>query len=396
MNSLEVFAVFPGRVGRLILDGVVNPETWSNEPPHQLQEVSFAAAHKGLSHFVEECVKAGPDRCAFAVKGESDEDMLRRIINLIDRAYNYKKTNSSALFGSATIRNHLWSAAYTPWRSGDVAKKLAGYDKTLSEAEGALALASKGPLWSPASVEHDADKNGLTSGNKSEKGVSFAYDAIVCGDAIDPGNITTRDVFRYMLVVPEALGHCFGPRFSMGGTFCHRWPVRAVERFNGPWNKKPSNKILIIGNKGDPITPLLSAKTLAGRYGGKSAVLIEQDSYGHLSINQHSNCTMAIVERYLINNTLPDSFRKVCGADKELFPQSRKPGDINKTGAEASVWFNVVITPVVGLLLVVAYLLASYMRTKKSNALGGSVLFDIKAAGDPHVESGRFGDLNKV
>lgn len=59
-----------------------------------------------------------------------------------------------------------------------------------------------------------------------------------------------------------------------------RWPVRAVERYHGPWNRKLVNKILIIGNKADPITPLGSAKQLAELLGPKSAVLLERDGYG--------------------------------------------------------------------------------------------------------------------
>ena len=31
------------------------------------------------------------------------------------------------------------------------------------------------------------------------------------------------------------------------GLYCHRWPVRAVERYAGPWDKKLSNTILVIG-----------------------------------------------------------------------------------------------------------------------------------------------------
>ena len=56
--------------------------------------------------------------------------------------------------------------------------------------------------------------------------------------------------------------------------------MRAVERYQGPWNRKLANKILIIGNKGDPITPLASAKELAELLGPRSAVLLERDGYG--------------------------------------------------------------------------------------------------------------------
>jgi hypothetical protein len=59
-----------------------------------------------------------------------------------------------------------------------------------------------------------------------------------------------------------------------------RWPVRAVERYQGPWNHTLANKVLVIGNKGDPVTPLASAKKLASLLGPKSAVLLQRDGYG--------------------------------------------------------------------------------------------------------------------
>lgn len=91
-----------------------------------------------------------------------------------------------------------------------------------------------------------------------------------------------------------------GPQFAGAGyLYCHRWPVRAVERFTGPWNSKLSNTILIIGmyaavrvssrlhydnrsqigNEADPVTPYISAKRVADAL-GDSAILIEQDDYG--------------------------------------------------------------------------------------------------------------------
>lgn len=48
-----------------------------------------------------------------------------------------------------------------------------------------------------------------------------------------------------------AQSSCFrlavGPAWGDGGLYCHRWPVRAVERYTGPWNSKLSNTILVIG-----------------------------------------------------------------------------------------------------------------------------------------------------
>lgn len=60
---------------------------------------------------------------------------------------------------------------------------------------------------------------------------------------------------------------------------CHLWPIRAVERYSGPWNATLTDPILVIGNKADPITPFKDAKSVADML-GDSAILIEQDGFG--------------------------------------------------------------------------------------------------------------------
>ncbi|CEL53417.1 hypothetical protein RSOLAG1IB_11349 [Rhizoctonia solani AG-1 IB] len=97
----------------------------------------------------------------------------------------------------------------------------------------------------------------------------------------------------------------------------------------GPWNKTLTNTIIVIGNEADPITPLIGAKKLADAL-GDSAVLIEQDDYGHSSLAMHSNCTAAALQNYFAHNKLPtqDIF---CGTNQVLFPAPG--GDVTKKTA---------------------------------------------------------------
>ncbi|KAG9076395.1 hypothetical protein FS749_011823, partial [Ceratobasidium sp. UAMH 11750] len=117
-----------------------------------------------------------------------------------------------------------------------------------------------------------------------------------------------------------------GPSWGDGGLYCHRWPVRAVERYAGPWNKTLSNTILVIGNEADPVTPYISAKRVADAL-GNSAILLEQDDYGHLSLAMHSTCTSAVLQNYFLHNELPFD-DKLCGTNQVLFPG---PGVTKKT-----------------------------------------------------------------
>ncbi|KAG8774828.1 hypothetical protein FRC12_001795 [Ceratobasidium sp. 428] len=125
-------------------------------------------------------------------------------------------------------------------------------------------------------------------------------------------------VFDEIVRVTREVSPMFGPIWNIAGFVCHKWPVRAVERYTGPWNKKLSNPILVIGNEADPVTPYINAKHVADAL-GESAVLIEQDDYGHVSLAMKSTCTTAALNNYFLNNQLP-SADQFCGTNQILFP----------------------------------------------------------------------------
>jgi hypothetical protein len=113
---------------------------------------------------------------------------------------------------------------------------------------------------------------------------------ILCGDSADPIGATTKDVFNEIVRVSQVVSHKFGPLFSRR-VFCHRWSSRAVERYQGPFNKKPKNIVLVIGNQADPITPFRSAKLVTSQdYLGNSARLVQQWDFGHASIAECRGC----------------------------------------------------------------------------------------------------------
>ncbi|EUC67699.1 TAP-like protein, partial [Rhizoctonia solani AG-3 Rhs1AP] len=52
---------------------------------------------------------------------------------------------------------------------------------------------------------------------------------------------------------------------------------------------------------------------------GDSAILIQQDDYGHTSLAMHSNCTISALQDYFLDNKLPTQ-DILCGTDQQLFP----------------------------------------------------------------------------
>ncbi|KAG8721829.1 hypothetical protein FRC09_007308 [Ceratobasidium sp. 395] len=146
---------------------------------------------------------------------------------------------------------------------------------------------------------------------------AYGLQAVTCADAVDAGGVETRDVFKMMVDVTNETSPLFGPCWGAAGFYCHKWPVRAVERYTGPWDNTLKNKIIVIGNEFDPITPFRSAESVAAAL-GDSAVLVQQKDYGHTSLAMHSNCTFNILHDYFLNGELPSS-KQSCGTNQPIF-----------------------------------------------------------------------------
>ncbi|KAF8756760.1 TAP-like protein [Rhizoctonia solani] len=265
--------MFPNRVGRVVLDAVVDPKDWANRPAHKWLGNAVLATDETFDGFAKECVKAGAPRCAIAGQNATVASIRQWTYGLINAAYDYRrKTGPLSVLTSSTIRalddpNHTnLTETVLKW-VGTVAGNAAGFQDIKIE-----------PRQEPDS-------------NQTTPIVNYAFDAISCSDAQDSDDTTTKEVFDYVVNVtrhvspmcnlmmvaiqtsithfdhPSLVGPVGIPRLSR--VRCHRWPVRAAERYAGPWNKKLSNPILTIGNEADPATPYINAKNVADALGAR-------------------------------------------------------------------------------------------------------------------------------
>ncbi|KAF8598570.1 hypothetical protein BDV93DRAFT_609757 [Ceratobasidium sp. AG-I] len=308
--------MFPKRVGRVIIDGVVDPWLWATRPFLEIGHVSLNSTDAVFDAFALNCANAGPSKCAIAQDGSTVDSIRKWTFDLIAAAYDNSKVNGGAIITAGQLRAVLWLGMYHPREWPAFAQNLA----QISVALGNSTFTANTTFIRRRTLENIQLLNARGNAvNASDPPSDYAYQAITCADAVDPGKTTTRDGFEAVVNITQHVSSMFGPHmvWFSGEMYCHHWPSRAVERFTGPFNHKLANKILVIGNLADPITPYISAKRVADAL-GDSAVLIKHLGYGHTSLVMNSNCTVAATVKYFTKGEAPSS-NLVCETDEKLF-----------------------------------------------------------------------------
>ncbi|KAF8684068.1 MEROPS serine peptidase family S33 [Rhizoctonia solani] len=327
--------MFPERVGRIIIDGVVNPWDWAVHQPLQIVYGSINSSDANFNAFASHCAAAGPSKCAISQQNSTTESIRNWVFDLIsvsdhiiDRtlelylravqlAYDHTVATGGTVITSGQLRAFLWGSLYHPRQWPDLAQSLAQISAALSNptsSSGTHQVRDFSRQVHPVPLV-GRDNNASTS----DPAKVYAYQAITCADAVDAGNSTTKQGFDAIVDITNNYTRMFGPFIWFSGEmYCHHWPVRAVERFTGPFNHTLQNKIMVIGNLYDPITPFASAKAVAEGL-GDSAVLLKHNGYGHTSLFMHSSCTVAATSNYFTAGELPPA-GTVCETDEKLFP----------------------------------------------------------------------------
>lgn len=268
--------LFPERVGRMVLDGAVDPSVGLVEMS-LVQAKGFEVA---LRAYAADC--SSRDSCPL---GDDVDDGLAKVRDLI------QQTDQQPLPGDRgrdLTEGRAVLGIWTPLYNRDYWPAL----------DTALAAAFKGD---GSVLLHFADayvnrRDAGFADNSTE-----AIYAINCLDRDE--SVPSSEVERY---VPrfERVSPTFGRIFAYGLTACGNWPVHSGKQ-PGALHASGSAPILVIGTTRDPATPLQWAQSLAEQL--DAGVLVTRDGDGHTGYNAGNACVDNAVERYLVSGTVPDS-----------------------------------------------------------------------------------------
>lgn len=274
--------LFPGRVGRMVLDGGVDPTLDRSEQRYG-QAAGFEAA---LRAYVEDCL-AG-DGCP--LRGTVDEAVgqVKRFLDLLEGSplptgTDRDLTQSLAVSG---ILVTLYDDRYWPILS-----------QALSEA---LGNGDGAALLLLADFLADREADGDYASNST-----VAIRAINC---LDEPTDADPDAMAAEATRLSELSPTFGEFLAYGDIVCDEWPVVAAVP-NGTLDAPGAAPILVIGTTRDPATPYAWSEGLADQL--ESGHLLTYDGQGHTAYGRANDCLQDAVDRYLVRGELPAD-RLVC------------------------------------------------------------------------------------
>ena len=266
--------LFPERVGRLVLDGAVDPSV-------PLMEVGLTQAlgfDSALRAYMADCL-AGDD-CPF--RGSVDQAMadLGTLLATVDR--DPLPAADGRMLGASALTTSIVSALYSPFSWPALTRSFT--DVLQGDPEIAFLLADS----------YYNRQDGVYLDNLME-----GFRAYNCMDYPDDTTPEEEAAAKELLAAeaPTIAPYWWGP------STCDVWPYPPT----GTRDRITADgaaPIVVVGTTNDPATPYEWAVALAEQL--SSGVLVTRVGEGHTGYNKGNACVDAAVEGYLLDGTVPE------------------------------------------------------------------------------------------
>ncbi len=267
--------LFPTHVGRMVLDGALDPSL-SNEELSLQQAHGFEVA---LRSYVKDCVNRG--NCFLGDTVDAGVRRIQKFLAAVEARPLPTDTDRELTEGLATLG--VWMPLYVESYWGQLSS---GLKQAFDDGRGSR-------LLSLADLYTSRGSEGYTDNSMN------ALYAVNCLDHSD--SIPTDDVPSHFAEFEKA-SPTFGKAFAYSLSTCSSWPVKSgkVTKAMAAAGAPP---IVVLGTTRDPATPVEWARALASQL--DSGVYVERDGDGHTAYNQGNECIDTTVVRYLVDDKVP-------------------------------------------------------------------------------------------
>jgi pimeloyl-ACP methyl ester carboxylesterase len=310
--------MFPDRVRALAIDGNLDPRAWvgAGSAGNRILDArlhSADGAYRSLKEIFKRCDQAGEKYCAFAA-GDPEanfaaiaKSLKAKPIVITDDQGTYKITYAD--FAAAEL-----SALYSPY-AGEDSMRLAADVAELIKGGSSAAAARVSVLRRIQTARAPGYDFPYDNGYESTMGV-------VCTDGTHPKNAAS---WAAATAARDKQAPYFGKVWGYLDAPCARdtWTVRDEDAYRGPFNKRTSAPVLLIGNYWDPATNYDSSVAMSRQL--PNSRLLSSDNWGHTAYGTGACATNAI-DGYLLNGTLPAK-GTVCAAQHQPFTDPIETGE---------------------------------------------------------------------
>ncbi|EQC34816.1 hypothetical protein SDRG_07621 [Saprolegnia diclina VS20] len=298
-------SMFPDRVGRVVIDSVLDPEVYTG-PVTNLLLRSYKDNDACFTAFTEQCEAAGPLHCPLADANATRPYLMKRLqafLTAVETKPLLVKGGDDLVRVTATeIRQTIFGSMYTPHDA---------WPPLAATLHAMLNGTYEAPSTNSSCATLDADRD-----------VHMASIAYIGNDGASSKGLNLSAAVQ----AAQKLAPLSGLVGFVNLVAAKAWTTRPVERFTGPWTHTLANKVLVLTNQVDPATPMVGAQNVHRLLGTDNAVLVTREGYGHGALfSQPSTCVHKLVAAYYSNGTLPST--TFCKIDATPFGPSSPLSD---------------------------------------------------------------------
>ncbi|WP_223291183.1 alpha/beta hydrolase [Streptomyces avicenniae] len=284
--------LFPGTVGRTVLDAVVDPS------PDVLTQVGLQTEgfQLALDHYLADCAEHEGADCPTGTDPAAGGAVITDLLDSLEDAPLPTSDPDGRELTSGLAMTGILSTLYSEeaWQY-----LTQGLQEVTLQGTGNLLLLL-------ADFYNGRDSQGRYS-NQGD-----AFTAIQCAD--DPASGMSVEEAREHEDELLALSPVFGEMMMWGLTGCGDWPVPAAEterpEYGAPDAASP---VLLVATTGDPATPYEGAARMQEAIGGPDvAPLLSYDGEGHSAYTTGDECVVGTVNAHLLEGTVPEDGTR-CG-----------------------------------------------------------------------------------
>jgi pimeloyl-ACP methyl ester carboxylesterase len=266
---------FPDKVGRMVLDGAVDP-TISDFQQSLTQAIGF---DKAFAAFTADCNNRSD--CPLPKDEDSAIDFMKQLFKRVEKKPIATKNNDRLLSESLMVLGTA-SALY------DSATGWPDLRKAIAEAKN-----GEGDTFLKLADEYTGRlEDGIYRSNE--------FDSAAIIDCLDFKDKRSIEEMKTDTRVFDEKAPLFGPYLAYSGLGCKYFETPKATKI---LPTKTANPIVIIGTTGDPATPYQWAKGLTKIL--TNSVLLSLTGDGHTGQGQGNTCVDSQVDDFYLKNALP-------------------------------------------------------------------------------------------